>query len=187
MKRYYITDRKQLGGIDALLEAIARNLAGGIDMVQIREKDLAARTLCALTRKALQLPNPYGSRILINSRVDVALACGAHGVHLPSGSISARRMREVVPAGFLIGVSCHEREEILVAAREGADFTVFGPIFEPISKSSLLPPRGVDALRAAARDSRVPVFALGGITRENTAQCVAAGAAGIAGISLFQA
>ncbi len=186
MKRYYITDRHQAGGLEALLPIILRNIAGGIDMVQIREKDLDSRTLCGFVKKVMSLPNPFGSKILVNSRADIALACGAHGVHLPARGIAPASLREIVPQGFLIGVSCHEREEILAAEREGADFTVFGPIFKPNSKSSLLPPRGLTGLHAALCDISIPVFALGGITRENAAGCVSAGAAGIAAVSLFQ-
>jgi thiamine-phosphate pyrophosphorylase len=186
MLRYYITDRKQAGGVEPLLDAIGRNLSLGVDYIQIREKDLPARELAALVRRALALRNPRGTRILVNSRADIALACGAHGVHLPSDSIAPSRWRAVVPAGFLIGVSCHEREEVLAAEREGANLVVFGPVFEPISKVTTVPPRGLQGLAAAASGVSIPVLALGGITRENAALCVGAGAGGVAGISLFQ-
>ena len=179
MLRYCIADR-QLKSVEALL------LSGGVDWVQIREKDLAARELMELVRRAMALPNPHGVKILVNTRVDVALAAGAAGVHLPAGSIAPSEWRAITPPGFLMGVSCHSFEDVLRAEQEGADYVLFGPIFAPLSKTSDLAPRGLDELRRVSRAVKIPVLALGGITNENAAACVEAGAAGVAGITLFR-
>jgi len=187
IRRYYITDRHSAGGIEPLVGHIARALAtGSADAVQIREKDVSARELCDLVRRVLALPNPHGARILVNSRADVALACGAHGVHLPGYSIAPNDFRAIAPAGFLIGVSTHSIDDLRLAEREGADFALFSPVFDPLSKSGYGPALGLERLREAARAVAIPLLALGGVTEENAPSCVAAGAAGVAGITLFQ-
>jgi thiamine-phosphate pyrophosphorylase len=179
---YAITDRSQLQ--QGLIECLRGWLAAGLDYIQIREKDLPARALYELVVGAVALPNPHGTRILVNERVDVALAAGAHGVHLPSHAPSPQRIRTIVPPGFVIGVSCHTAGEVDAAEREGADFAVFGPVFETRSKGAYGAPAGVAALEQAAHGRRLPVLALGGITVENFQQCRAA--AGLAAVSLFQ-
>jgi thiamine-phosphate pyrophosphorylase len=186
MLRCYITDRRTLPNGRTSLDFISSNLQAGADWIQIREKDLSARELYDLVQAAVALPNPRRVPILVNSRVDVALAAGAAGVHLPSNSPAPRSWRPLVPKGFLIGVSCHTKEEVQTADEQGADYVVFGPVFAPLSKGSDLAPRGLDRLAEAVALTNLPVLALGGVTNENAALCVAAGAKGIAGISLFQ-
>jgi thiamine-phosphate pyrophosphorylase len=170
MKRYCITDS---------LDVAQRAARDGIDLIQIRAKDLSGRALTELVRSAVAVA---GSKVLVNTRTDVALACGAGGVHLPAHSIAPRIIRGITPPGFLIGVSCHTIAELQAAERD-ADFAVFGPVFPSPTKA--LTPIGLDAFRAAAQSVRLPVYALGGVTAENAPLCIEAGAAGIAGISLF--
>lgn len=183
MIRCYITDRTTT---DGLLDAIVRNCAAGVEWIQIREKDLSAKELLDLARSALALPNRGETKILINGRMDVAIAAEAAGLHLPAQSIPPLVWRGIAPPAFLIGVSCHAVDEVRRAEAGGADYVFFGPVFAPISKTSALSPRGLRGLEEAARTVRIPVLALGGITRDRISACVAAGAAGIAGISLFQ-
>lgn len=182
MLRCYITDRKLLAAGGSLPRAIARAVDAGANWIQIREKDLPARELFEIAREAVALAPP-GVKILINTRLDVALAAGASGVHLPAGSPAPDRWRTLAPPGFLIGVSCHTIPELRAAEDGGADYAVFGPVFPPRSKPSDLAPRGLAGLRQAARSVKIPVLAVGGMTEDNEAACVLAGAAGIAAIS----
>lgn len=181
MLRYYITDSAAAGGVERVLRFIERALRDGVDYIQIREKDLPARDLLALARRALALPNRGRTKFLVNSRLDIAIVAGAHGVHLPADSPAPRDLRVIAPPGFLIAVSTHSIEELRAAEAEGADFAVFGPVFK--AKPA---PVGSAALREAARAVSIPVFALGGVDGVNAPECMAAGAAGIAGISMFQ-
>ena len=194
----YITGRSQFPGTRndqecRLLEKIAECASAGVDYVQLREKDLSPRELEELARKAVAAVPP-GSRtsLLINSRIDVALAVGAHGVHLPARDLSASDARVIWDragkTGAVIGVSAHTSDEVSQAEAHGADFAVFAPVFE---KSGVTNPAGMGQLwrachRPHAAGAPMPVLALGGVTLENAQRCLDAGAAGIAGIRLFQ-
>jgi thiamine-phosphate pyrophosphorylase len=198
----YITDRSQFPGPESarrrrLLQKIAEAARAGVDYIQLREKDLPARDLEDLARAAMQVLLETGNskletRLLINSRADVALAAGAHGVHLRADDISPREVRALwsqasrnekrATRNPLISVSCHSVAEVTRAAAARADFVLFGPVFE---KTEVAIPGGLDRLRRACRQ-HVPVLALGGVTPENARACLAAGAAGIAAIRLFQ-
>ena len=194
---YYITDRRQFPG-DAqeqeqrLLAKIAECAAAGVEYIQLREKDMETRALEDLARKAMVALGGSRTQLLINSRTDVALACGAHGVHLPASDLAASDVRSIFAragrSNPVIGVSAHSVHEVANAEAHGASFAVFAPVFE---KSGAANREGLEQLRrichrAEAAQPPMPVLALGGVTLENAQQCAAAGAAGIAAIRLFQ-
>ena len=186
MLRYYITDRHAAGGTQALLRFVEHAIRDGVERIQVREKDLCARELLDLVRCILDRARPHGTEVLVNSRVDIALAAGAHGVHLSAHSIAPKILRTIAPPGFLVGVSTHSFEDLHAAEKKGADFAVFGPIFPVLSKKGYGPPVGLAGLSQAVRRFTIPVIALGGIAHTNAPSCVQAGAAGVAGISMFQ-
>jgi thiamine-phosphate pyrophosphorylase len=186
-----VTDRKALrngAGVRELLDRIRIAVDAGVDWVQIREKDLAARELLELAREAVAAGS---ARILINDRLDVALAAGADGVHLGHASLAAREVvawcrRGNAPPDFLIGVSCHSLEGAKEAESDGTSYTYFGPIFETPSKIPFGAPHGVAELAAVCSAVRIPVIAIGGVNESNAAECLRAGAAGIAAIRMIQ-
>jgi thiamine-phosphate pyrophosphorylase len=183
---YLITDRLSLGPGGNLLKAVEQALLGGVPAVQLREKDLSACELFELAVGMRTLTRRYGARLLINDRVDVALAAEADGVHLGHHSLPVENVRKLLGPEKLIGVSTHRLEQILPAARGGADFITFSPIFHTPSKAGYGPPQGIERLRSACRTSPIPVFALGGIQLEKLDGIGAAGAHGIALISGIQ-
>jgi len=154
-----------------------------VDFIQVREPGLSTRALADCVRT---LVREGGARVLVNDRADVAIACGAAGVHLRDGSLSPELIRRIAPRGFVVTVACHDAEAVFRAADEGADYAVLAPVFAPLSKTLERPPLGPDALRGIAHRAKIPVIALGGITVDNAPLCVEAGAAGVAGITLFR-
>jgi len=209
---YYITDRSQFRGDErarrgALLTKVAEAARARVDYIQLREKDLSTRELEMLARDALSAVRnstplrtenrELRSRLLINSRTDVALAAEADGVHLRADDLSSREARAIVQLSdqlsvqrplaadhFLVAASCHSNEDVIRAESEAADFAVFAPVFGKNAAPGRQP-TGLAALHEACR-AKIPVLALGGVTMENAASCLEAGAAGVAGIRLFQ-
>ncbi|HEV2495945.1 MAG TPA: thiamine phosphate synthase [Terriglobia bacterium] len=185
----YITDRHALGST-TLDDCIPEAIAAGVDLVQIREKDLATRELMRLVESAVAAAHGTPARIVVNDRLDVALSLGAAGVHLGSQSLPAEVVRRILGSrarcDFLIGVSCHSLEDALAAESAGANYILLGPIFATASKLRYGPPLGIAKLADVAQRVKIPVLALGGITVERVKPCLEAGATGIAGISIFQ-
>jgi thiamine-phosphate pyrophosphorylase len=181
----YITDRHGLAPsmLVPRLHAVAQ---AGVDLIQLREKDLASRELLGLAKSAVEVSQGSNARIVINDRLDVALAAGAHGVHLGGQSAPPEVVRRHVDKDFLVGVSCHSLEDALKAEAGGADYILLGPIFDTPSKRPFGPPLGLNKLSEVAKRIRIPLLALGGITVERVRPCLEAGATGIAGIRLFQ-
>ncbi|MEK6302927.1 MAG: thiamine phosphate synthase [Acidobacteriota bacterium] len=153
-------------------------------MLQIRERDLPSRDILSITEATVQSARRTGAQVLVNDRADVARCAGA-GVHLATRSLTAEVVRRSFGPDFIVGASTHSLEEAVSAENDGADFLVFGPVFETPSKQKYGPPAGVGALKIVASRVRIPVLALGGITLANFHEPLEAGAAGVAAISLF--
>lgn len=207
----YVTDRSLLvvepiQGQKILRKKIAAAAAAGVDWIQIREKDLSGKELSTLAREAMKLAANRGgvsprvaasppaqashARILVNDRLDIALAADTGGVHLGEQSLppqeALRLLKWCERKDFLIGVSCHSPTAAKEAERGGADYLFFGPVFATPSKAAYGAPQGLDRLGEVCRAVTLPVLAIGGITPENAAACLSAGASGIAAIRLFQ-
>lgn len=176
---YVVTDRQQTAG-RALEEVVAAAARGGAGAIQLREKDLSARDLYALGARIQAAIAPYGVPLLINDRLDVALALDTAGVHLAGHSLPTAAARRVLGARKLLGVSTHSVEEARCAAEDGADFIVFGPVFTTPSKVAYGPPQGLQQLATVVRQVSLPVIAIGGIDHTNLPQVVQAGAHGVA-------
>ncbi len=184
-KLCYITDRRAPAPqpLSARLAAAAR---AGVDLVQIREKDLPTRAVFDLVDEARAAAPAPPTRIVVNDRLDVAQALGAAGVQLARTSLPAAAARRIAPPPFLVGVSCHSLADAREAEAARADYVLLGPVFPTPSKLRYGPPLGLQSLREVAAQVRIPVLALGGVTLENARACRQAGAAGIAAIRLFQ-
>jgi thiamine-phosphate pyrophosphorylase len=185
---YYITDRHQLraGSVSSLLSAIQRAAAWGVDFIQLREKDLSDLELFSLTREAVKVTKTTRCRILVNGRLDIALAGGAHGVHLPSAGLAISDLKPHLPKGFILGVSTHSGREAGRAAKKGACYILLGPVFRTPSKIRFGAPLGLRRFEKICSSLPVPVIGLGGIRADNISSVLAAGASGVAGIRLFQ-
>jgi thiamine-phosphate pyrophosphorylase len=198
---YYITDRKRFPGDEterrrALLDKIAEAARQGVNFIQLREKDLTGAELESLARRAAKIIKDssfldkgkvrHTTRLLINSRSDVAIACGADGVHLPGNDLSPHDVREIWGRNSnpIVSVATHSADDVEKARARGGDYAIFAPVFEKKGDPSSHP-SGLVGLRQACR-AKIPVLALGGITLANAPACCEAGAAGIAAIGLFQ-
>ncbi|TAM80578.1 MAG: thiamine phosphate synthase [Acidobacteria bacterium] len=181
----YITDRHGLGS-NPLAWHLQAAIEAGVDLIQLREKDLACRELLSLAKVAVDFSRGSKTWIVVNDRLDIALAAGAHGVHLGGQSAPPKAVRRHVDKDFLVGVSCHSLDEALRAEAGRADYVLLGPIFDTPSKRPYGPPLGLDKLSEVTNRIRIPVLALGGVTVGRVKPCLEAGAIGIAGIRLFQ-
>ncbi len=175
MIRYYVTDRHQAD----VLACAVRAVADSIDMIQIREKDLPARELFDLVCRIRDIAAGTKTRVLVNDRLDIALAAGIDGVHLPANGLPPQHARAYVK---LLGVSTHSISEAIQAEKAHADFILFGPVFDSPGKTAV----GIEELKRVVSSVEIPVLAIGGVTAANAGEAVNAGAAGIAGIRLFQ-
>jgi len=184
-----VTNRGRLAlstsGSAWLLELVARAIAVGVDLVQVREPHLTDADMLALVRRCVALADGSATAILVNDRLDIALAAGAAGVHLRGGSVAASAIRPHAPPGFLLGRSVHGITEALaVETAGGVDYLTFGTVYRSRSKPGLAP-QGAARLAAAVRAVTLPVLAIGGITVDNTGEVFGLGAAGVAAIDLF--
>lgn len=187
-----MTDRRRLAGADAscvearrgLLAQLREAVEAGVDLIHVREGDLTSSDLATLVVDILGIARGSTTRVVVNDRLDVALACGADGVHLRSDSVSPADARRLTPAGFLIGRSVHTTDEATRAA--GADYLIAGAVFATSSKPTGTPLLGVEGLRSIVRSASMPVLAIGGMTIDRLDEIAETGAAGIAAVGLFQ-
>jgi thiamine-phosphate pyrophosphorylase len=178
---HLVTDRRAIADLTSTVRLALRDVPPSTVAVHVREKDLGGRALLALARVVGGACRAAGQLFLVNDRLDVALASGADGVHLPAAGVPVREARRLLGAERLVGVSCHSAADVARAAREGADYATFSPIYDTPSKRAFGPPQGVGALRDAA-GLGLPLIALGGIDAGNVRDVVAAGAHGAAAI-----
>jgi thiamine-phosphate pyrophosphorylase len=179
---YLITDRHQTGNL-RLVDVVEDALKGGVKGVQLREKDLSSRELYELAYDLRKLTLKYDARLIINDRVDIALAVEADGVHLGLNCLPIHRVRKLLGNNKLIGLSCHNQVNAIMAQENGADFITFGPVYYTPSKANYGKPVGIEKLEIISNLLEIPVFALGGIKKSNIYEVIAAGAAGISLVS----
>jgi len=178
---YLVTDRRIARR--ALPEVVEECLEAGLRAVQLREKDVAVRDLLALATALRETTRRHGARLLVNDRADVALAVGADGVQRTRTSLPVAALRRLAPPPFLVAASVHAETEARQGAVEGADFLVFGPVYDTPSKRGYGPPQGLAALRRVVAAVDRPVVAIGGVTPARVGEVLGAGAAGVAVIS----
>ena len=183
---YLVTDRHQTGSRD-LLAVVGEALQAGVRAVQLREKDLATRDMYDLAGKLLAMTREAGAALLINDRVDVAMALAADGVHLTRRSLPPGEARRLLGPEKLVGISCHSLAEVREAEDGGVDFVVLGPIFETPSKARFGPPLTTAILRQARATTSLPILAIGGINSMRIPEVMAAGADGVSAISAVMA
>ncbi len=179
---YLVTDRRQTAG-RPLLVVIEQALAAGVRAVQLREPDLPTRELLDLAKDLRALTSKHRAQLLINDRLDLALAVGADGVHLRASSLPVAAARRVMGPERLVGVSTHSVDEVMRAQQDGADFAVLGPIYDTPSKRGFGAPIGLGAIEKAAAECRIPLFAIGGVSPSRAVELRRAGASGVALIS----
>jgi thiamine-phosphate pyrophosphorylase len=177
-----VTDRHQTNG-RPLVSLLQRVLTAGAPAIQLRERDLSARELVTLVREAQAVTASRRSQLLINDRIDVALALEGVGVHLRGNSLPVSVARQLLGAQCLLGVSVHAVEEVLSAESQGADYIVLGPIYETPSKQMFGPPLGIHTLEKACRLVRIPIIGIGGVTAARAREMRRAGAFGVAVIT----
>jgi thiamine-phosphate pyrophosphorylase len=185
---YYITSRSHWPDDDSLatlISKVADTVAAGIDYVQVREKDLSGAELLRLAEACGTICAGTATRLLVNGRADVAAVAGANGFHLSSAALPLTALRGQLPGLQIVGVSCHNEQEVAEATQAGVDYILLGPVYETPSKPGAVP-LGLERFAGICAQTPVPVYALGGVSRDNAAACVGAGAKGVAGIRLFQ-
>ena len=177
---YFITDRRIMKNhFMKIITAVAR---AGAEMIQVREKDLSDAELFALTKKVLSAARPHGTKVLVNSRWDIAKTAKADGVHLNANGIPVGVVRKEAGKNFLIGYSAHSLSEAIAVRKEGADFITYSPIFKT-RKPFRIKPKGILNLKIITRKTGIPVYALGGINARNVGKLANAGIRGVAVIS----
>ena len=179
---YIITD-ENIGFRKTHAEIAQLAIAGGADVIQLRDKSCSSRELLRIGRTLRKITCRSATSFIVNDRLDVAIACGADGVHLGQGDMRTDVARQIAPHGFIIGVSVSTVDEAVLAEQEGADYVALSPTFSTLSKPDAGPGHGLEMLREIQRNVSVPVIAIGGINRVNICEVIAAGAAGVAVIS----
>ncbi len=179
---YVITDEVIAGGLSHA-EIAQRAIAGGADVIQLRDKVCGCRELIRVGRTLREITKKSGTLLIVNDRLDVALTCGADGVHLGQDDISAVVARQLAPHGFIIGISVGTVEEAVRAEHDGADYIALSPVFSTASKFNAGPGHGLEVLRQIRQNVSLPVIAIGGINRDNVRDVILAGADGVAVIS----